>query len=152
MIHALVAVFFVHVDDRLRIRGASKHMSLRNQASSEFLIVIDLSIENRPYRSIFVDGRLPSGFQVDDPKTPHPEADLRRDKKSVFVRTSMEQRRAHFFNFGTTNRRPVQTDDSGNSTHGLISLVFQNHHARSSAEQQIVKLIPEIARPPSGVA
>jgi hypothetical protein len=65
-LHAIEAVFFVEVDNHLRVRFCLENMPFGEKFFSEADIVVDLSIEHDPNCTVFVGNRLVSMLQIDD--------------------------------------------------------------------------------------
>src|SRR4029453_5407181 len=73
----LIAPLFPAVDEYLCTRGISnKVMSAPLQISTEYLVVIDLAVENEVYPSILVVHRLMPPGEVDDSQTAEGQADV----------------------------------------------------------------------------
>src|SRR5689334_7570318 len=66
MIDAVVAVFFVQVNDGFSVRGGREPVAARAQTIAQFRKGVDLTIQDNADISIFREYRLTAGSQVDD--------------------------------------------------------------------------------------
>src|SRR5262245_33528741 len=77
--HALQALdarrakFFVRVKNDLRVGDGSKAVSLRFEQWAQRTMVVDLSVENDPARTVLVRHRLVAARAIDDREAPMPQ-------------------------------------------------------------------------------
>src|SRR5712664_3384783 len=101
MVHALPSVLFMEMNNGFRVAPAAITMTAFLQLLAQFLVVVNFTVVNEPYRAIFVrDGFLPR-LLADDAETAHRQANVLGNVKSVFVRTSMNDLPVHRFDDGT---------------------------------------------------
>src|SRR6185295_3537168 len=86
---------FIQMDDTLGIRMRYKSMATLYQFFTELFVVIDLPIENNGYCPIFVVDRLTSAIHVDNSQAAHAQTGLIIEEKSIVVRASPGNERAH---------------------------------------------------------
>src|SRR5258708_1768184 len=68
---ALFAPFFIGMDDDFSVGTRAKHMTARFESATQFLVVIDLPVEDNRDVACFVEyGLAPSG-KVNDAETAH---------------------------------------------------------------------------------
>jgi hypothetical protein len=86
-------------------------------------VVVHLSVEDDPHRSVFIRQRLPASGAVDDGQPAMGERDPRAVEKPLSVRTAMGHASSH-----GGNRRPdsrieltLQTHDATDAAHGSDS-------------------------------
>lgn len=72
-------------------------MAAADQTGPDLFIIIDLAIEDNPYRLILVMDRLVAALTIDDGKTPHAEADPLIRKDPLVIGAAVGKGIAHFF-------------------------------------------------------
>ena len=87
------AVLLVRVQDHFRIRRRSKAMTPGFEKRSHRLVVVDLTVERDPARSVFVRHRLATARSIDDRQTTMAERDARSIEESVAIGAAMSHRR-----------------------------------------------------------
>ena len=93
-------------------------MAERLQFRNQFLVVVDLAIENDAHRTIFVVQRLLAGGEIDDRKAAMSEADTRLHVRPSFVRPAVELRLVHALQNRAVNFAPAAgVKDSGDAAH-----------------------------------
>jgi hypothetical protein len=96
----------------------SKDVAFSFQESTQFLIVVDLPVENDPNTAILVRERLVAGVQVDDRESPMTQTHLGPIVGALIIRTSMTDRIQHFPNQSRADTIvPLEIKLSANSTH-----------------------------------
>jgi hypothetical protein len=88
-IHTAHPMVLVQVDDDLDIRIGPETMASGLEVSTQFLIVVDLSIAHNRDSAIFIGNRLIAGLQVDDAQSAKAETDAWFDKVSVPIRSTV---------------------------------------------------------------
>ncbi len=97
-------------------------MSLRDQVAPEFLIVVDLAVENHPDSLILVGDWLVAAVEIDDAEAAHPNGAASLDVEAFIVGSPMPNLIAHGPD-GAQIRRPVSTKITGYSTHARSRLI-----------------------------
>jgi hypothetical protein len=84
--------------------------------------VINLAIEDRPYRLVFVvNGLLTAGY-VDDAEPAHAQADRSTNVKTLVVRSAVNDGLAHGMDIGRLDGIAIARDDSGYPAHDSASV------------------------------
>ena len=97
-------------------------MTAAHEAAAQFLVVIDLAVEDDQLRSVFVEDRLPAPAQVDNAEAAHSEADGPVHINAFVVRTAMLQRRTHPTHQGLVHGTfLVAIHDPRNAAHPIAS-------------------------------
>ena len=71
IVDTVIPVFFIKMDDSLRIAPGVKRVAFALQVSFQFRIVEDFPVEDDPDRPVLVVNRLLSSPYIDDGKPPH---------------------------------------------------------------------------------
>ena len=95
LVDALLAPFFVRMNNRFSIRACAVAMALRFKMPANIGMVVDFAVEDDPDRSVFVREWLLAGAQVDDAQSPMRESGKGVDVQAGFVRTAMLEDVAH---------------------------------------------------------
>jgi hypothetical protein len=88
-IHTAYPMVFVQVDDDFDIRIGPETMPDGLQVSTQFLVVVDLSIAHNRDRAIFIGNGLIPGLQVDDAQSAEAETDAWFNKIPVPIRSTV---------------------------------------------------------------
>src|SRR5690349_19801504 len=105
------------MNDCFGIAGGLQAMAAFEERLTQFLIVVNLPVEDDPNRSVLVADRLLARLEVDDAEPPHAEADTRAKVHPFFIRSTMHQHLTHRANLLLEDRF-VKSNDSRNATHG----------------------------------
>src|SRR5438045_3166051 len=89
---AIAAALFGQVKDRFGVARRAEPMTAAHEAAAQFLVVIDLAVEDDQLRSVFVEDRLPAPAQVDNAEAAHSQTDGPVHINPFVVRTAMLQR------------------------------------------------------------
>ena len=119
-LQAIGAVFVIETNDGLGVRLCVEFMPAFEQALAQFLIVVDLAVEDEPLRFVLIVQRLLPASEVDDRQPTHGEADILADVKTVLVRPAMDDGAVHLLQQAAVGRLPVGVDKPGNSAHQLL--------------------------------
>ncbi len=87
--------FLVGVNDRLGVARRVENVARRFQPLPQLAIVVDLTVEDEPDRSVFVVNRLMAGRQVDDAQAAHAESGAGLHVHALIVRSAMANDVAH---------------------------------------------------------
>ncbi len=89
-IDAALAPGLPGMDDDLGIAARMEDMAERLQFGNQFLVVVDLAVEDDADRLVFVVKRLLAGRQIDDRQPPVPQAHAGLDVQPAFIRPAVE--------------------------------------------------------------
>src|SRR5580700_782579 len=95
------------MDDNFCVSIRFEDMTPPQQIGAEFLIVINLAIEDDPDCSVFIRQRLMSGAEINDGQTAKTQPDRPSDMISLIIGTTVTNRVRH---------RPEQRNRHGRST------------------------------------
>ena len=110
------------VDDDFGVAAGVEHVAERLQLRDQFLVVVDLAVEDDAHAVVFVVERLLAGGQVDDRQAPVPQADARLDMQAALVRAAMELGFVHPVQHGTIDVAPAAgIENAGDAAHGQCS-------------------------------
>src|SRR5262249_16769726 len=90
-----LAFLLVEMSDDLAVAVALEGMAARHQAVGELAIVVDLAVEDHPYRAVFVRDRLVSAVEIDDREPAEAEDDVARLLEALLVRPARALDIAH---------------------------------------------------------
>src|SRR5262249_10273207 len=122
VLDAIGAPRFPAVHDHFGVGLRAKHMAEGLELRNQFLIVVDLAVEDDDDGAVLVEERLLAGRDVDDREASMAERDARLEVLAVRVGSAMGLRVVH-----APEDRPAQVtrafriDDSGYSTHDRSS-------------------------------
>jgi hypothetical protein len=85
---------------------------------SQFPIVVYLSIEDHPYRAIFIMDRLLPGMHIDDRQPSHPQSHTISKVKPIVIRATPPNERTHPPDQRLINVSRLCVNGSDNATHG----------------------------------
>src|ERR671918_217737 len=117
MIYTIVAVFLVKMKDAFGVRTCSKLVTAFDQTRIQLRKVVGLTIEDNPQRFILIGNRLVATFDVDDGKSPHPQAYAWFDMEAVTIRPTVDNRFCHCFDRELFRDRLVGVRNSTNAAH-----------------------------------
>src|SRR5215469_66032 len=118
MLHTIVAVLFIKVNDGLGVAVGAVLMPLRLQAETQFRVVIDFAVKDNPDIPIFVGHRLLARFDIDDAQPPHRKSDVLFHEKPLIIGAAMHDVAIHASqNVGLDAPVAVYKEDSADSTH-----------------------------------
>jgi hypothetical protein len=116
LLHALLTPLLIHMDNYFSISLGLKDVAFSLKESSQFLVVVNLSIEHDPDTSIFIGKRLVTGLEVDDGEPAKSEPHRPRNKKTFVVGPAMLDHVRHRlkqvgrnFVFGVKAKLPTYT-------------------------------------------
>ena len=95
MLQAVGPELIIKMHDRFGVRVCIKLMSAFDQASSEFLIIVDLAVVDDPFCSVGIAYRLLPACQIDYRQPSHRKANIVFYVESVFVRAAVHDRAVH---------------------------------------------------------
>ena len=75
------------------------------QLGDQFLVVVDLAVEDDDDRAVFVEQRLLAGGEVDDGQPAVAEAHAGLEVQAAFVRPAVRLRLVHALQHGAVDRR-----------------------------------------------
>jgi hypothetical protein len=88
-IHTAHPMVLVQVDDDFDIRIGMETMAGGLQVSTQFLVVVDLSVAHNRDRAVFIGNGLIAVLQVDDAQSAEAETDARFNKVTVPIRSTV---------------------------------------------------------------
>jgi hypothetical protein len=95
------------------------------QLGDQFLVVVDLAVEDHHHRAIFVEQRLLARGHVDDGQAAVAEPDARFDVKAAFIGTAVQLRIVHALQHGTVDRSSAAgVEETGDATHDVQLLLI----------------------------
>ncbi|SRR5260370_19767935 len=65
------------------------------QVFAQFLVVVNLAVENDPERLIFIGDRLVTGLNVDNAEAAHGQSDVLLDKETVVIGPAVDDLLVH---------------------------------------------------------
>ncbi len=92
---AALTFLLVEMDDYFRVASGREDVSLFFQILAQRAVVVDLSVEDDPYRSVFVPDRLVSTLGVDDAEATTGQTDGPAQEGALVVGSSVGEARAH---------------------------------------------------------
>jgi hypothetical protein len=93
-------------------------MAQRLQLGDQFLVVVDLAVEDHHHRAVFVEQRLLAGGDVDDGQAPVAEAQAGLDVQAAFVGPRWTARRSCGAARMSTGFA-AGVEDAGDAAHGV---------------------------------
>jgi len=91
MVHALLAVILVEVQDRLAITLGGEAMTAGLERAAQLDEVVHLAVADQGERAILVVERLPACGEVDDTQTPHRQARVVETQRSLAIGAAVRQ-------------------------------------------------------------
>src|SRR4051812_44670786 len=92
---AACAEILVQVHDDLGIAARAERVAALLELRAKLLVVIDFAVQDDDDRPVFVEKRLISRFEVDNPQPLNSEADTVVDENAARIGAAMFDRRAH---------------------------------------------------------
>src|SRR5574341_508975 len=131
MLWAIGAILFVSGNDRFRVAIGIELVAKLLELLAQLAIVVNLSIENDPFRAIAAMNWLLPGCQIDNGKTAHREADAVTEVKAVIVGPAVINRLVHPLEQMTIDGRAVCANHACNATHACLFLNVNLCHLKS---------------------
>src|SRR5262249_28550193 len=94
-LHALGALLFVQVQDRLRVRVRLEPVPAVDQEGAQAAVVVDLSVKDDRAGAVLIKDRLMAAGHVDDAQPPEAQTGIAVDVVPVVVRAAMDDRVRH---------------------------------------------------------
>ena len=82
-------MLFIQVDQDFNIRFRTKTVSLLFQVTPQFAVIEDLAIATQHQRSILIEQRLITRFEIDDPQATRSKARIRLNKVAPGIGAAM---------------------------------------------------------------
>src|SRR6185295_2427287 len=99
----------------------AKNVSMGFQFAPQLFEIVDFTIKDHPYGFFLIRHRLMTAVDIDDGKSPKPQAQRTGKKKSVIIRPSMNQRSSHPLDIVKVNRATIRKVVlTANSAHGIL--------------------------------
>ena len=95
MCDQVLAILLIQMDQALGIGRRREAMTTFLEVVSQFPIVVNLSVEDHPYRAIFIVDRLLPRMHIDDRQPAHPQAHAISKVKPVVIRAPPPNERTH---------------------------------------------------------
>src|SRR5437868_13297884 len=95
MMHTVLTVLFIKMDDGFSVTLAAKNMTSVFELSSKLAIVIKFTVVNQPNGFILIADRLLTRFHVNDAQAPHGEADRARNVETGIIGAAMTDLKIH---------------------------------------------------------
>ena len=95
MIEDIGPPLFVAVNNHFGIAISPKTVAAALQFNSQFLVIIDLAVENDANASFGIEHRLMTSGQIDNGKPPKSQSDWPGDKVTLIVRSSVSDSIGH---------------------------------------------------------
>ncbi|PYU09828.1 MAG: hypothetical protein DMG37_22225 [Acidobacteria bacterium] len=92
---AIVTVFFVKMDNRLRIAIGSEPVTTLFQTGAKFSVVIDLAVKNDPNVPVLIAHRLMPAGQIHDTQPAEAEGHLAGVKAPAIIWSAVTQDSRH---------------------------------------------------------
>src|SRR5882672_2189646 len=117
---ALVAPFFVGMDDDFGVGMRAKRVAAPFERAAQLLVIVNLAVEDDRDVVCFVEEGLVAAGKVNDAEAADSKRHGGSDEQSIFIRATMPKRLHHparngFGLFGAFN-----SNDAADSTHGVI--------------------------------
>ena len=122
VIDAAWAVVLVQMNDGLGVALGAEPMAVSHQLAMQFLVVVDLAVEDDPHGPVFVEHRLLSAFEIDDAEAPHAERDTVLDVNALLVGAAMHHHSTHRTDLVLEDGLVVPADDSSDAAHKIIEV------------------------------
>src|SRR5579864_7830595 len=117
MMHALIPVFFIEMNDNFGVAPGRKEVSSCPQFLAQLDEVVDLAVQYNPDGTILVAHRLLARCKIDDAQTPHAQANVCAQVEALVVGTAMKDRCTHIAQLLFEDRLAGQTNNSSDSAH-----------------------------------
>ena len=99
LLDAFRTFFLIQVDDGFGVAIGAEAVPLGYEVAPQFLIVVNLAVEDDPNGAILIRNRLVTSVQIDDAEAAHPDGASALDPDTFIVWTAM--------NNGVTHRPDV---------------------------------------------
>src|SRR5580692_1891415 len=96
MRYAVLAVFFVEMDNCFCIAVAAVSMAEIFEPLTKFLMIINFTVEDYKDRIIFIHYRLMPGLHINDAQPAHCNTDVTRKVEAGVIGPSMDDPAVHF--------------------------------------------------------
>ncbi len=104
------------MDERLGIAGSAELVAARDQAGAQFLIIVDLAIEDDPHGTVLIRDGLVAGREIDNAQPAHADTAAAIDIHAFVVGTTMANLVAHGLDMGRLGGL-IETHKTGNTAH-----------------------------------
>src|SRR6266851_1403957 len=119
---AVLAMFFVEMDDRFRVGLRAEAMATAFQFPAELRVVVNLPIQHHPKAAVFIRDGLMSTGEVYDAESAKAQAYPRSRENPFVVRTTMNERLVHAMNELRPDRfLAIKLEDSADSTQSVYA-------------------------------
>ena len=136
-LHAGFAPLLPGVDDDLGVALGVEAVAGGLQFGNQFLVVVDLAVEDHDHRAVLVEQRLLAGGDVDDAQPPVAEAQPGLDVQAAFVGAAVGLRVVHALEHGVPHRAlAAGVELAGDAAH-----VVQLRLVVRSAQQPVVQAL-----------
>ncbi len=115
-LEALHALLFVQVNQRLGIAGGAELMPARHEIGAQFLVAVNLAVEDDPHRTVLIGDRLMAGGEIDDAEAAHADPAPAIHVNAFVVRTAMANLVAHRL-YQRRLSGLIETHKTGDSAH-----------------------------------
>src|SRR5205823_6905911 len=120
MVDAITPVLLVKVDNSFGIATGAIAVSCGLKVGTQFLMVVNLAVEDDPYAFVLVGEGLMSGLHVDDAEAAHSQANAPLDEQAPVVRPAMNDLAVHCSQTLALNSRVAfRQKYSANSAHKI---------------------------------
>ena len=134
----LHAFLLVQVNQSFGVAGGAELVPARHQIGAQFLVAVDLAVEDDPHRAILIGDGLVAGGKIDDTQPAHAEAAPAIHMHAFIVRTAMANLVAH----GLYQRRLgrlIETHKTGDSAHREPETRSTPSNLASPAERAVIQ-------------
>ena len=118
LVQAVGAFLFIEVDDGFGVAVGAEAMALGDELLAQFLVVVDLAVEDDPDAAVFVGDRLVTGAEIDDAEAAHADAAGPVGVDAFVIRPAMADEVGHGPDVGNLGAAVAQKK-SRNPTHGI---------------------------------
>src|SRR5262249_32227107 len=94
-LQAFGTFLFVEVNQRLRVGRGVELVAARDQIGAQFLVLVDLAVEDDPDAAIFIGDGLVAGIEVDDGEAAHTDGAAAIDIDAFLIGAAVANLAAH---------------------------------------------------------
>jgi hypothetical protein len=113
----ILTILLIQMDQALGIGRRRELMATLSKIVSQLPVVVNLPVEDHPYRAIFIVDRLLPGMHVDDRQPSHAQSHAISKVKPIVIRTSPPNERTHPPDQRLINVPWLCMNGSDNATH-----------------------------------
>jgi len=118
-VDAALAPLLVAVNDDLGVRACLEPVTARDEVRANLREVVNLAVEDRPHRAVFVRQWLIAGREIDDAQTPVSETDPGAHVMSGGIGAAVRHHVGHRFeHVAIDGAQRVVVESSGDTAHG----------------------------------